>query len=97
MLGGRKSSRSILGGLRRAGSKRKSRQAANERVRSLENRLAEEIDELEDLEEDLEEAVEDIVEDWDDKAENIAEIQVGLEKSDISVDELTLVWLPAPS
>jgi hypothetical protein len=95
LLGGRKSGRSILGGLRRAGSKRKSRQAANERVTSLQNRLAEEADELEDLEEDVEEAVEDIVDDWEERAENIVEIQVGLEKNDISVDDLTLVWIPS--
>lgn len=94
LLGGRKSGRSIVSGMRRAGSKRKSRQAAAERVRSLENRLAEEWEELEELEEDLEDAVEDIVEDWEDKAENIVEIDVGLEKSDISIDDLTLVWIP---
>jgi hypothetical protein len=95
ILGGRKSSRSIFGGLRRAGSKRKSRQAAAERVRTAENRLDEKVDELEDLEEELADTVEDIVEDWNDKAANVTTFEVGLEKNDISVDELTLVWIPS--
>jgi hypothetical protein len=94
ILGGRKSSGSIFGGLRRAGSKRKSRQAASERVRTAENRLNEKVDELEDLEEELADTVEDIVEDWNDKAANVTTFEVGLEKTDISVDELTLVWIP---
>ncbi len=94
LLGGRKSGRSILGGLRRAGSKRKSRQAAAERVRTAENRLVEKIDELEDLELELAETVEDIVDDWDARAAEITEFEVSLEKSDISVDSLKLVWIP---
>ena len=95
LLGGKKSGRSILGGLRRAGSKRKSRQAASERVRTAENRLAEKIDEMEELELELADTVEDIVEDWSDKAAEITEFEVSLEKADISVDSLKLVWIPS--
>lgn len=95
LLGGKKSGRSILGGLRRAGSKRKTRQAAAERVRTAENRLAEKIDELEELEIELADTVEDIVEDWTDKASEITDFEVSLEKSDISVDSLKLVWMPS--
>ncbi|MEM7285435.1 MAG: hypothetical protein AAF480_03710, partial [Actinomycetota bacterium] len=94
LLGGKKSGRSILGGLRRAGSKRKSRQAAAERVRTAENRLAEKVHELDELEIELAETVEDIVEDWSDKAAEITEFEVSLEKADISVDSLKLVWMP---
>lgn len=94
ILGGRKSSGSIFGGLRRAGSKRQTRQAASERVRTAENRLDEKVDQLEDLEQELADTVEDIVEDWNDKAANITTFEVGLEKADISVDDLTLVWIP---
>lgn len=95
LLGGKKSGRSILGGLRRAGSKRKSREAASERVRTAENRLAEKIDEMEELELELADTVEDIVEDWSDKAAEITEFEVSLEKTDISVDSLKLVWMPS--
>ena len=95
LLGGKKSGRSILSGLRRAGSKRKSRQAAAERVRTAENRLAEKIDEMEELELELADTVEDIVEDWSDKAAEITEFEVSLEKTDISVDSLKLVWMPS--
>ena len=95
LLGGKKSGRSILGGIRRAGSKRKTRQAAAERVRTAENRLTEKIDELEELEIELADTVEDIVEDWTDKASEITDFEVSLEKSDISVDSLKLVWMPS--
>ncbi len=94
LLGGRKSGRSILGGLRRASSKRKSRQAAAERVETAENRLAETVDELEELEAELADALEDIYADWDEKAAAIEPFEVSLEKTDISVDELVLLWVP---
>ncbi len=94
LLGGRKSGRSILGGLRRAGSKRSSRQAASERVRTAENRLTEKVDELEELEAELADALEDIYDDWDDKAAAIEPFEVSLEKTDISVDEMVLLWVP---
>ncbi len=94
LLGGRKSSRSILSGLRRAGSKRKSREAAAERVITAENRLAEKLDDLNDLEEELADSLQDILTEWDDKAANITTLEVSLEKTDISVDQLHLVWIP---
>ena len=94
LLGGGKSGRSILGGLRRAGSKRKSRAAAAERVKTAENRLAEKVDELEELEEELVDSLEDIYQDWDDEAEEITSLEVGLEKTDISIDEMVLLWIP---
>ena len=50
--------------------------------------------ELEALELELADTVEDIVEDWDLKAADITEFEVSLEKSDISVDSLKLVWIP---
>ncbi len=93
LLGGRRSGRSILSGLRRAGSKRKSREAAAERVRTAENRLTEKVDQLEDLEAELVESLADIVDLWDAEAEDISVLEVGLEKNDISIDDLTLVWI----
>ena len=93
LLGGRKSSRSILSGLRRAGSKRKSRDAAAERVETAQNRLGEKLDDLEELENELADSLEDILTEWDDKAANVATLEVSLEKTDISVDQLALVWI----
>lgn len=94
LLGGRKSTRSILGGVRRAGSKKRMRQKAEERVKTAENRLTEKVDELEELEEELIDTLEDIQEDWEDKVANISEVEVPLEKTDISIDEIVLTWIP---
>ena len=94
LLGGRKSTRSIIGGVRRASGKRKARQAATERVATAEARLTEKMDDLEGLEDELTDTLEDIVDDWEAKAANVEPLEVGLEKTDISVDELTLVWVP---
>ncbi len=94
LLGGRKSTSSILSGVRRASSKRRARDKAAERLATAENRLAEKVDDLEELEEELAESLMDIQDDWADKAGDVTEIEVGLEKTDIAIDDLTLVWVP---
>ncbi|MGI9623568.1 MAG: ATP-binding protein, partial [Acidimicrobiales bacterium] len=93
LLGGKKSSKSVLGGLRRASTKRRTRQSAAERVRTAENRVEDKIDQLEDLEEELIEAIEDIVSEWDEKALEITDYPVPLEKTDILVEDIVLVWM----
>jgi hypothetical protein len=96
LLGGRKSTRSILGGVRRASSRNRQKQKAEERVRTAERRLAEKADELEDLEEELIDTLEDIQEDWESKADsdNIETTEVPLEKADITIAELDVLWIP---
>ena len=94
LLGGRKNSRSILGGIRRATGKRRMSSNAEQRLESAKNRLDEKVDELEDLAEELQDALEDGQDDWDEKAEMIESHEVGLEKSDIAVDDVVLVWIP---
>ena len=94
LLGGRKSSRSILGGIRRATGKRRMSSNAQQRLESAKNRLDEKVDELEDLAEELQDALADSQDDWDEKAEMIESHEVGLEKNDISVDDVVLVWIP---
>jgi hypothetical protein len=91
LLGGRKSARSILSGI---GSKRRMKQNAEERVASAENRLTEEVDELEELETQLAEQLQDIQDAWDAKAANITALDVALEKADIRVEDLALLWVP---
>jgi len=38
--------------------------------------------------------VAEIDEEWNEKAEAIEPLEIGLEKNDISVDEVGLLWLP---
>ena len=94
VLGGRRSTRSILGGARRASSSQRMKTNAKERLATAENRLNEHVDSLDQLETDLTDSLWDIQSDWDERAKNIESLDVPLEKTDISVDEFTLVWIP---
>ena len=94
LLGGRGSTRSILGGARRATSKRRVKGNAEERLKTAENRLSDKADELDALETELTDTLWEIQSDWDDKAKEIDTIEVPLEKTDISIDEFSLVWIP---
>lgn len=94
LFGGRKSARSIVTGLRRAGSKRSMRDKAQERVETARNRLTEEYEDLAELEADLAEELEDLADHWEDVASAITPLEVTLEKNDIDVGEITLVWIP---
>ena len=94
VLGGRKSTRSILGAGRRASSKRRVKGNAEERLRTAENRLEENADKLEALETELTDSLWEIQSDWDDKAKEVETVEVPLEKTDISIDDFVLVWIP---
>ena len=94
LLGGRKSTRSILGAGRRASSKNRTKGNAEERLRTAENRLEENADKLEDLETELTDSLWEIQSDWDEKAKEIESVEIPLEKTDISIDDFMLVWIP---
>ena len=94
LFGGKKSGRSILGGIRRAGSKRRMKEKAQERLATAENRLTEKVDDLQELEEELADSLEDIQEVWDDNAAAIEPLEIPLEKTDISIEEVALLWIP---
>jgi hypothetical protein len=87
MLLGRRSRRSLS----TAG---KGRRAAERRLRTAEDKAEAKGAELLDLEEELEEEVAEISTEWDEKATVIDEIEIGLEKNDITVDDVVLVWIP---
>ena len=94
LFGGKRSARSILGGVRRASSKRRTSANAANRVESAKNRLAEKVDELDELAETLADALADAADEWDDAAESVDPFAVGLEKTDITIEDFTLVWIP---
>lgn len=91
LLGGRRSTRSILGS---ANSKRRTKGNAEEKLRTAENRLEENADKLEALEEELTDSLWEIQSEWDEKAKEIETVEVPLEKTDISIDDFVLVWIP---
>ena len=94
LFGGKRSARSILGGVRRASSKRRTSANAANRVETAKNRLNEKLDELDELAAALTDALEEAADEWDEAAAAIEPFEVGLEKTDIAVEDLTLVWIP---
>lgn len=94
VLGGRRSTRSILGAGRRASSKSRTKGNAEERLHTAEKRLEDNADKLENLETELTDSLWEIQSDWDERAKEIETIEVPLEKTDISIDDFMLVWVP---
>ena len=93
LLGGRGRARKLATAARRVASGRRQTSATSARLDSARSRVAEKIDQLEDLELDLAEALMEIDDEWSSKALTIEEVEVPLEKSDISVEDFSLVWL----
>jgi hypothetical protein len=93
-LGGRKSSRSIVTDLRRASSKRTQTSRVSQRVDLAEDKVADRAAEVEALEHELGEALLKLDETWDGAARRIEEVPVTLEKSDIRIASVALVWIP---
>jgi hypothetical protein len=88
LLGGRRS-RSLSGASRR----RSQTQRTEQRLRTAEAKVADKVDAIAEIEQDIVLEVEDINDKWEDIAAEVDTIEVGLEKNDISVDEVALVWV----
>ena len=100
LLGGRRSRGGLLGSvLGKAGSAagRRTRSAtAGDRLEAAENKIEGLHHQLEDLETELTQEVTDIDMKWMTTAKNITALQVGLERTDVKVTQLALVWIPVP-
>jgi len=79
-----------LGG---AGRRRSRTNQAHERLRSARNRVEEAGDAIYDLEIELEDELTEIGNEWMMVAAAVEAVDVGLEKSDIDVDEVVLAWI----
>ena len=90
LLGGRR--RSI--NLGRAASRRSMTVRTQERLRSAEEKKKEKEIELEELENRLAEEISSISDRWKGMAGQIEEIKVPLEKTDIDVEEVGVLWIP---
>lgn len=89
-LGGRKRSRSLSG----VASRRSQTVRTQERLRSAQEKYADKAQTIEELEDELADEINEITAKWDEAAAAIEEVDIGLEKTDIRVEELTLVWVP---
>ena len=87
MLTGRRRSRSIS-------SATKARRAAQRKVDAATDRVEAKVAEYEVLQEEFQDEVSDLVAAWDEKATDIEEVAIGLEKNDITIADTILVWVP---
>lgn len=94
LLGGSRSVRGMAGDVRGVASRRGQTQRANRRIDEAENRLAEKTDDLHALEEDLAQTLVEIDDKWAEIAAEVDTVEIGLEKTDIRVDDLFVIWIP---
>lgn len=87
LSGRRRSTRSVR-------ASRRAKGAAQERLRTAENRYADKVHDLEALRREIDEDITEIEFDWDDKARQIETFTVSLERADIRIDEVYLIWVP---
>ncbi len=90
VLLGRKNTRSLS----TATSKRSMTRKAERRLETAQRKVDDEVEDLADLEADLTEEVADIAAVWADKAADIETVEIGLEKTDVNIGSLALVWIP---
>jgi chromosome segregation ATPase len=93
LLGGRRRSRSLASAARRMSSGSRQAASSKKRLDTALNRLDEKSDDLEELEAKLADSLIEIDDEWTDRAESIEELAIGLEKNDITVDDLMIVWI----
>lgn len=94
LFGGKKSARSLGSAARRMSSGKNQSNATEARLRTAQNRVGEKIEELEELEHELQDAVIEIDDEWNEKAAAIEATDIPLEKTDISIEDFLLIWLP---
>ena len=97
-LGGKKDTRSLTRGAGRvvkgASSRRATSSRTGERLRIAADKLEAEELKLEELEEDLLTELEELNDLWEQRARQIESVEIGLEKTDITIDEVALLWVP---
>jgi hypothetical protein len=93
ILFGRRSTRSVTG----TAAARRAAASKQERLRTAQGKAQSKLDELDELERDMILELEEINDRWEDIGRDIEPVEVGLEKNDIHVDEISLVWIPMGS
>jgi hypothetical protein len=84
----------VLGGLGGAAGRRGRSRSASARGGAAHDKIARSEDDIADLEADLQTEVTEIAGRWDAVAARVTTVPVALEKADVSVAQLALVWLP---
>jgi hypothetical protein len=90
LLGGKMRSTSLS----KMASQGRQAAAAGARLQTAHDAMGQKAAEVEQLEMDLAEDLEAITAKWTEAAGQVEELEINLEKSDVSVDDLVLVWVP---
>jgi hypothetical protein len=97
LFGGRRSTRSVVTGLGRAVSGMAGRRGTISRTaqrrQAAEEQAAQYGDDLEEFEHRLADQLTDIDARWQEVAANVEEVTVGLERDDVDVTDIALVWV----
>ena len=67
---------------------------AEERLRTATERQADQEAEIREIEDELADELNAIVDEWKERAEVVEPIEIGLEKNDVAVEEVALLWIP---
>jgi hypothetical protein len=100
LLGGKKSTSgmigSVLGKAGTAAGRRSRTEASGKRLDVAESKIQNLHDQLDDLEQEVTADVTEIGQKWTALAGNVTTMSVPLERTDVRVTQLSLVWLPVP-
>ena len=91
LLGGKMRSTSLS----KMASQGRQAAAAGARLQTAQEAMGAKAVEVEQLEADLADDLEAITAKWSEAAGQVEEMEIGLEKTDVSVDDLVLVWVPS--
>lgn len=94
LLGGRRSASSIASAVRGVANRRSKSTKLQTKLETYEERIEAAADELEALEAELADTIVEITDRWDAVAANITSRPVPLEKNDIVVAQVSLIWIP---
>jgi hypothetical protein len=98
LLGGSRSKTKMIGDLLgdagTAARRRGTTSASERRVDAAENKVERLVAQYEELEAELAEEVEEISSRWDERATAVTTMSIGLEKTDVTVAQFVLAWLP---
>jgi hypothetical protein len=97
LLGGRGRTRSLVRSVSRGASRRSLTERTGQRVVTAQEQVESYTEDIGEIEAELAEVVAEIDGRWREKATAIETIGIGLEKSDVTVSELALVWVPVTS
>lgn len=94
LFGGRKRSTALASAARKASSGTRQSSSIKARLETAENRVAEKVEDINELEDQLGEELILIDDEWTEKVGEVETVEIPLEKTDISIEDFLLVWVP---